>query len=270
MATKIVALTKKILADRRSGSTTLAKRLLNTLIESKPKPEEAREAIQIMASASRDMLILHNVAEVCSKLIQHGLQPSDAAEKILNNINTSIEHATNEGVKKLGDYSSFLTLSNSDQLLQLFMAIEPKVIYILESRPGGEGTILASKLKAYAKPVKVAPDLSSHILITRVECVVVGTDGVYDRGFVNKLGTGLLACLCAANSKPFYALTTKWKTAPTSIKKQLPHNHYHSVFEWVNNTKLSSYICELGELSPHEAYRRLRGALTTLSGKNKT
>jgi translation initiation factor 2B subunit (eIF-2B alpha/beta/delta family) len=259
MSTNIVEATRRILADRVSGSTSLAKRLLKALVETKPTPEEALVALQTISSSAKSMVILRNVSSTCYKLIERGAPPSEAAEKILEELDRSVEECVGEGVIRLGGYKRFLTLSNSDQLLKLFTALSPAMVYVLESRPGGEGAILAKTIKKHGKPATMAPDLSAHILCGRVDCVVVGTDAVYERGFVNKLGTGLLTHLCAAYSKPIYAITTKWKVAEASRSGDRAglRSGYNSVFEWVDSSELSSYISELGTLEPRGAYKRL-------------
>jgi len=258
MDTNIVDVARRILADRVSGSTTLVKRLLNALIEMKPTPEEASLALKTISTSVKHMVILRNVATTCLRLIERGVTPNEAAERMLEELNRSTEVCVKVGVERLGNHERFLTLSNSDQLLKLFTALNPTTVYILESRPGGEGTILAQAIKKQGKPAIVAPDLSAHILCRRVDCVVVGTDAVYEQGFVNKLGTGLLTHLCVANSKPVYAITTKWKVAiADKDMKTTVRNRYNSVFEWVDYGQLSSYITELGVLEPSVAYTRL-------------
>ncbi|SRR5579875_48929 len=266
MGTNIVEFARRILADRVSGSTTLAKKLLEALVETKPTHEEASVALKNISTSVKHMVILRNVATACLRLIEHGATPHEAAERILEEIQRSMEVCVEEGVKRLGGYTKFLTLSNSDQLLKLFTTLNPTMVYVLESRPGGEGAILARTIRKQGKPAVVAPDLSAHILCGGVDCVVVGTDAVYQTGFVNKLGTGLLTHLCAANSKPIYALTTKWKVAIASRRMETTvQNRYNNAFEWVDSGGLSSYITELGVLEPRGAYTRLLKELKATS-----
>lgn len=260
-----VGIVKGVLADRKSGSTTIARRVLGALVQHRPDRSEAEAALKLAVEAGSEMVVLANTARACLALIGGGEEPWRAAERVLRLLDESVERCAEVGSKALSGCARVLTLSNSEQLEKIFARAGLEAIYVLESRPGGEGRILARRLSALGKSVVVVPDLSAHIACSKCDCVVVGCDALYPDGFTNKLGSGLLACLAAHYSKPFYAATTKWKVGfARAASKHGPGRV--PTFEHVEKGFVSGYISEVGLLEAGEAHAKLAGLLRGLVG----
>lgn len=255
-------LVRKVLLDKKSGSTTLALRALRALADSRPSVAEARAAAALMAEAGKQMAVLGNAARVFGRLMDGGAEPSAAARRVARLLRESVERCAGEGAKLLSGFQSVVTLSNSEQLCEMLRRARVDTIYVLESRPGGEGAVLAGRLRRLGKNVVLAADLSAHILVARCGCVVVGTDTLYVDGFTNKLGSGLVARLATLFSKPFYAATTKWKVAWGKGGGVAPD--HSALFEHVDNALVSGYITETGLLGAWDAHATLAALLERL------
>lgn len=140
----------------------------------------------------------------------------------LNNFEKEQEESFNQTIEKavheLKNFSSFLTLSNSETLRKLFIKVH-KInqhlnVIVSESRPMNEGQLLAEYLLENNIRTELITEamLSSKINVT--DCAVIGCDKVLSNGnVVNKIGSNILALLAKENSKPFYVIADKYKFA---------------------------------------------------------
>ncbi len=86
-------------------------------------------------------------------------------------------------------------------------------IFVLESRPGGEGSAVAAALDGTNLPDAAA----AHALATSIDAVVVGADTVYPDGSIeNKLGTRGVAIAASYESVPVYVIATSDKITSSS------------------------------------------------------
>jgi translation initiation factor 2B subunit (eIF-2B alpha/beta/delta family) len=251
---------KVILSDKRSGSTRVTLRLLKAIIDTDPDTTDALKALALVGR-STDMVVLANMAAACTRLMREGEAPSSVARTLIEELEDAAERCAQNGARLLSAHRTFLTLSNSEQLQRLFTVLGPVKVYILESRPGGEGVVLGRKLSGMGVEAKVIPDLSAHLACLQVDCVVVGSDAVYRNHFVNKLGTGLLARLSTMYSKPLYVLTTRWKAATRARRKHPINVDFTELFEDVDNSAVEAYITEFGEIQPSKAHSFLSARL---------
>ena len=112
-------------------------------------------------------------------------------------------------VLERADSVHILTLSNSftvyQTLIQLAKGIE-LIVYQAESRPLMEGLRQGSRLAEAGIEVKIIVDASIPRFLHICDLVVLGADGIYPTGFVNKMGS--LSAALAANefAKPLYVL----------------------------------------------------------------
>jgi translation initiation factor 2B subunit (eIF-2B alpha/beta/delta family) len=84
-------------------------------------------------------------------------------------------------------------------------------VLVGESRPAGEGRMLARRLRAEVPDVRVAWDAALPGLL-RPDCVVVfGADAVTEGAVYNKVGSLMLAVAATASDLPVFAITTSHK-----------------------------------------------------------
>ena len=94
--------------------------------------------------------------------------------------------------------------------------VDPEVVFVAESRPGGEGVAVAESL-ADEVPVTLCPDAAVAHLLGRgaVDRVLVGADTVLaDGSVVNKVGTRAAALAAARERVPVHAVAARDKVSP--------------------------------------------------------
>jgi hypothetical protein len=94
-----------------------------------------------------------------------------------------------------GRWTRVATYSRSGQVRECLAAARGaglSEVLISESRPAGEGVILAGELRGEGLAVTLTADAALFSLLPTVHAVVVGADACFDEGFVNKVGTAVL------------------------------------------------------------------------------
>ncbi len=114
---------------------------------------------------------------------------------------------------------AIVTLSNSSTLRAVLPRLEPRLVVVLESQPGGEGRAMAAALEALC--VRVEPDSAMGKAAEEVDCALVGVDAFDDQGnLVHKVGTLPLALCCRHAGKPFYAAGHSFKRSSRALETQ--------------------------------------------------
>jgi methylthioribose-1-phosphate isomerase len=90
-----------------------------------------------------------------------------------------------------------------------------------ESRPGGEGRILASELAAAGVAVTITVDSAMAENVRACEMVVLGAESLSEKGLIAKLGTSALASCAKWAGVPCYVLADTTKIWPTALGPQL-------------------------------------------------
>lgn len=104
-----------------------------------------------------------------------------------------------------------LTHSYSRVVMQLLMEAarfhrNTLSIYVTESRPGGLGLKTYQELTAAGIPATLVLDTAVAYVMSRVDVVLVGSEGVAESGgLLNAVGTYQLGIIAKSLGKPFYA-----------------------------------------------------------------
>lgn len=77
-------------------------------------------------------------------------------------------------------------------------------LFVLESRPLGEGMLLAKRLAERGISVTAAVDAALDRVLEKADVALVGADCIDGQVVVNKIGTKLLALAARAQAKPCY------------------------------------------------------------------
>ncbi|MEJ2288235.1 MAG: hypothetical protein P8Y02_06220, partial [Deinococcales bacterium] len=130
----------------------------------------------------------------------------------------SAEDGTVAGSARRVAGQTVLTLSLSGTVAQALLAADPPParVIVCESRPGGEGWRLASRLAARAIDTMLVPDAAVAWALERfaVDVVFVGADTVLpDGSVVNKVGTRPVALAAHAAGVPVLAAAARAKIA---------------------------------------------------------
>lgn len=79
-------------------------------------------------------------------------------------------------------------------------------VYVTESRPGGLGLRTYRELTAAGIPTTLVVDTAVAYVMSRVDAVLVGSEGVAESGgLLNAVGTYQLGLISKSLGKPFYA-----------------------------------------------------------------
>ncbi len=118
--------------------------------------------------------------------------------------------------------STIITLSNSSTVRAAVEALGIGTVYVLESRPGGEGAQLAEQLKSTGLPglkVHLTPDAAMGNVVPKVDCALVGIDTFDPAGAIlHKIGTLPLALCCRHFNKPLFAAGHSLKRVEHEIR----------------------------------------------------
>jgi translation initiation factor 2B subunit (eIF-2B alpha/beta/delta family) len=286
-------------ADRKHGASWLSReaaRLLARLTSDVPEAETARRLALVrdtardLAEARPSMAALMNTA---ARIWQAGVQgPLEAAQQVAR------MHA--EAERLIGAWESaaeeiainarpllagsIFTLSRSGTVEAVLGRLarddgegERGVsrVIVAESRPGGEGIVLARALAAPGLDVALVPDAAMGAYIGEASAVVLGADSIRaDGGVVNKVGSYPLALVAREAGIPVYALAETLKIAAPDFPlvfeplewPELPQSLPSGVtarsvgFELVPAALITAVITEAGVLDRARIAARARGA----------
>ena len=116
----------------------------------------------------------------------------------------------------IGPGRAIVTLSNSSTVREALPGLEPRLVIVLESQPGGEGKAMAQALAGL--PVRLEPDAAMGKVAEEVDCALVGIDSFDEPGnLVHKVGTLPLALCCRRAGKPLYAAGHSFKRTAQAL-----------------------------------------------------
>ena len=208
-----------------------------------------------------------------------------ATEAFIREMNEHNKALSNHLFRRLRTKDTILTYSGSRSVRESLVYCWKKgkrfSVVCSESRPAGEGTLLARRLVAEGIPTSLTTDALALSLLTashrskgRVNMTLVGADSVSPRGLTNKAGTHPLALVANHSSVPFYALAGSEKFLPWNFPIEAAiHNsppeeilaHPPRKLKIINHTfditplsHLTGVITEKGLLSPREIQIQLK------------
>lgn len=114
----------------------------------------------------------------------------------------------------LTDCPRVLTVSASSTVREALLAARTAEVVCLEGRPNLEGRELARSLAAAGIRSTIAVDAALAALLPECAALVVGADGIGDRGALNKVGTHAAAVFARRLGVPAYLLADTTKLLP--------------------------------------------------------
>ncbi|WP_330631036.1 initiation factor 2B [Halocatena halophila] len=200
-----------IAADETHGASYLSCRALEVL---RDRAGAGADWDELVAIAKRLRTVRPSMAVVTNRIDR----VMSANGTVMSVIDEEIEraHSLVDRVARTAsahiEAEDIMTLSRSGTVRSCLERCDGS-IYVLESRPGGEGSEVAATLDA-----TVLPDAAgAHALATSVDAVVVGADTIYPDGSIeNKLGTRGIAIAATYESVPVYVVATSDKVTSAS------------------------------------------------------
>ncbi len=199
----------EISRDRTSGSSEICRRTCALLSEI--DRDEGRKAAEIIVKAHRPMALLHS----CIRRYLDGEDISDFMEQYEERMKNAAENA----LKLLNGKESVVTISSSSAVETTLSGFNGK-IFLMESRPILEGTMMAERLSEKGRDVTVVSDAYGISMVAKgmVSAVIVGADAIYRNMLINKVGTYALSIAAENSGADFIAVLTTDKIFPEDVE----------------------------------------------------
>lgn len=281
----------RIRRDRRSGASTLladgieaARLFLHAVRPLRPERlTRALEKFTLRFTASQpSMAPFLTLANDLWLAMEEEGRPGwqtlhDALARHADGIDRALEATVRRAAGLVRSRWIVLTYSNSTAVrLALWRAMaEGKAFVVVcsESRPMNEGVALAKFLAERGVPVYLVVDAGLSDWLGIADLVLVGADGVFSTGIVNKIGTEPLLQAARRIGVPAYVLADSSKWLPDRldrcwrVRKEPPaeitalrhpnlviHNRY---FDWSPLNLVTGIVWEGGVARPSEIHRRI-------------
>ncbi|MCD6418115.1 hypothetical protein J7M00_04975 [bacterium] len=229
---KLINLAEEISADCTNGSSVLARRFIERLVEGNFTPDEYENSVRMILEAHPDMAILKHSARVLQKVPFDRL-PS-AAQEFLKSLERAPEKIAEHLINILPQNAQVMTYSRSGtvhtSLLLAHKSGKLGGVVLSEGRPDFEGKKFAEELALAGIETTLTTDCALSTLIEFVDVVLVGADAVTPEFIINKVGTLQVALAANYADKPIYSLASTHKFASTAS----PNKTYPSSKIWEN------------------------------------
>ena len=163
------------------------------------------KAMNKLEKARPTAVVLHNCLEILRK---------DKSTKTINSLLRKLKQSEQQiavkGSVLIKNNSKIMTRCHSREALAMIKQAwkngKKIKVYATETRPKWQGVKTAKELAKMGIPVTLIVDSAMGFFIKDVGIVIVGTDAMRKEGFVNKIGTYMLALLCKEHKKPMYVV----------------------------------------------------------------
>ncbi|MEM5766221.1 MAG: S-methyl-5-thioribose-1-phosphate isomerase [Candidatus Aenigmatarchaeota archaeon] len=169
------------------------------------------EVVAMMLENARPTaVVLHNCLEILKK--ERKLKTID---KLIKELKDSTEKIGKIGQKIINNGQKILTHCHSGEALSVIKeaARQGKKIsvYATITEPLKQGIKTAKELAREKIPVTLSEDIAVGHLMHYADIVLVGSDAIRKDGFVNKVGTWLIAEEAKRHKKPLYVVGSRFK-----------------------------------------------------------
>ncbi|RLG79808.1 MAG: hypothetical protein DRO40_12190 [Thermoprotei archaeon] len=238
------------------------------------------EAIDLALKANPSMASIYNVVTIARKARnrEHLMKLMKALLKYMRTAHEKVCSIAAESIM-----GNLMTISYSSVIECVLHKAKDKVdtVYVLESRPGGEGVLFAKALKDKGFNVKLVFDSTLHYYMSKTDIVIVGADSVgKDACIINKVGTSLLALYAREYGIEFYPVFESYKIHPEKscyeielVEREFEIEGYGKirsvVFDRTPSRYISGLITEHGLIMPSrlgvkQAYEKFMEELKSL------
>lgn len=227
-----------IAADTVSGAVEIAQKcaeILARAVRSRPMADRAdvqREILTVGRALIRSHPTIAPLVNLVNGLLWR-LDETDESETALR----LVDETTNDFRRRLhvheaaiaettlrliSEEATILTIGRSTTVRAALRHAQragrrPRVI-CTESRPAGEGRMLAGELAASGINTTLITDASAATQVAHCQLVLVGVDLISSDGLINRVGTYPLALVAHATDVPFYTLCSSEKLLPPGYR----------------------------------------------------
>ncbi len=182
----------KICADTENGSSVLLHNYLDTLKEFSPSTEDLKWSAEEIRKISREMIILHHIADwaqslsgkdIRKSIVKYEKKWSRLADVHFINL---LRHQQKRNIRVLIHSASGSVFKLLIKMREEGMVVK---VYQTESEPEGEGIIQFNSLKEEGFGVELVYESSIPRYLEQADYVLLGMDSYDDYFFVNKKGS---------------------------------------------------------------------------------
>ncbi len=145
--------------------------------------------------------------------------PEKDVSQFIDRMELNRKRALHKALTLLEKYRRIFTYSRSSQVKEVLENLKPDKVFITESRPKNEGTLLAEELVEDGIDVVLGIDMMLEHFIKNADCVALGSDAVFENSFVNKIGSGVVVKIARTYNKPVYVLSVPEKKIKEKYRK---------------------------------------------------
>ncbi len=204
-------------ADRRMGAGTLARcagaevvklgRLCRDqeFVECREKLRAAMDTLRVVRpSMTPPANLMQDLSDALDGAESRG-QFLESAEQLIARSRRAEEELARKVAERIASGTRVMTISYSSTVSRSLQAASDRLghVFVCEGRPLCEGRQLANELSGAGIAVTLLTDAQMHLLMPKVDVVLLGADSVVPkRGAVNKVGSALLALTARQFDKP--------------------------------------------------------------------
>jgi len=149
----------------------------------------------------------------------------EEVESIKHDVESGLETVAYIASRRIRDGDTILVNSYSTTLLKLIKKASERMdikVYVVESRPGSEGMLMASEVSKMGVPVTLFVDSAVRYFIRDVDRVFVSSEAISANGaVVNKIGTSLIALAAHEARVRVFVTSILMKFSPETILGEL-------------------------------------------------
>lgn len=244
---------RKILNDRSSGSAELCRNLMIYLRHKIINEHDISREIRLAKSKLGHFAVISNVLDGLILPLKKNEKSSvlDYIEEYLNQEQNVYEAVFKCVPRKLKKSDCVLTLSNSNTVFEVLKlwrsSCKNLKVFVLESLPGGEGKLLAGRLKKAGVNSVLVPDNSISAHIGKAGLLLLGCDAILRNGdVINKTGSRDAAVIAAYFNKPVLVVASEYKRIKSgrySVRGRNKDEKY--LFERIAKDLITNIITEM-------------------------
>lgn len=166
-------------------------------------------AAMVLERARPTAVVLHNVLEILKKK-----KKISTINKLIRELQKSTEKISKVGQKIVKNNFKILTHCHSGEALSIIEeAAKRKKISVVGTltEPLHQGIKTAKELASKKIPITLIVDSAVGHVMKDVDIVIIGTDSMRSNGFVNKVGTHIVAEEARRHRKPLYVVGSHFK-----------------------------------------------------------
>jgi translation initiation factor 2B subunit (eIF-2B alpha/beta/delta family) len=214
---------ENILNDKTSGSAEILTKLFRYFRKKISAGDSIEQEIKMARRQLGHFAVIKNHLNKLNKTLKTNDQEFIRAylSSVIRLEKVTYDKIFNSLPDYIKNYKKILTLSNSRTTFEVIklwhMLNRDLIVIVLRSNPGGEGKILADKLKIHGIHSTVIPDSAIQKYLKKVDLLLLGCDVILKSGdIINKTGSRNAAVMAQELKIPVVVVSSKSKKIRTN------------------------------------------------------